>query len=53
MIDEEAAIRDGAPQLHDNVPNNITTVYKMGGGDYGKAAQEADQVIRFALPTTA
>ena len=45
VIDEEAAIRDGAPQLHDNVPNNITTVYKIGGGDYGKAAREADQVI--------
>src|ERR1700722_15962848 len=45
VIDEEAAIRDGAPQLHDNVPNNITTVYNMGGGDYGKAAREADQVI--------
>ena len=34
VIDEEAAIRDGAPQLHDNVPNNITTVYKMGGGAF-------------------
>ena len=45
VVDEEAAIRDGAPQLHDNVPSNITTVYKMGGGDYGKAAREADQVI--------
>ena len=49
VIDEEAAIRDGAPQLHDNVPNNITTVYKMGGGDYRKAAQEADQVIRLRV----
>src|SRR3984885_10444798 len=45
VVDEEGAIRDGAPQLHDNVPNNITTIYKMGGGDYGKAAREADQVI--------
>ena len=45
VVDEEAAIRDGAPQLHDNVPNNITTVYKVGGGDYEKAAREADQVI--------
>ena len=45
VIDEEAAIRDGAPQLHNNVPNNITTIYKIGGGDYGKAAREADQVI--------
>ena len=49
VIDEEAAIRDGAPQLHDNVPNNITTVYKVGGGDYGKAAQEADQVITLRM----
>ena len=49
VIDEEAAIRDGAPQLHDNVPNNITTVYKIGGGDYGKAAREADQVITLRL----
>src|ERR1700732_2060842 len=49
VIDEEAAIRDGAPQLHDNVPNNITTVYKMGGGNYRKAAREADQVIRLRV----
>ena len=49
VTDEEAAIRDGAPQLHDNVPNNITTVYKMGGGDYGKAAREADQIITLRI----
>ena len=29
VVDEEAAIAAGAPQLHDNVPNNITTVYKV------------------------
>src|SRR6202163_4690874 len=45
VIDEEAAIGDGAPQLHENVPNNITTVYRIGGGDYSNAAREADQVI--------
>ncbi|SHJ54103.1 carbon-monoxide dehydrogenase large subunit [Bradyrhizobium lablabi] len=45
VVDEEAAIREDAPQLHDNVPNNITTIYKVGGGDYSKAAQEADHVI--------
>jgi aerobic carbon-monoxide dehydrogenase large subunit len=45
VVDEEAAIREGAPQLHDNVPNNITTIYKVGGGDYNKAVQEADHVI--------
>ena len=34
VVDEERAIQDGAPQLHENVPNNITTVYQVGGGDY-------------------
>ena len=36
VVDEEQAIQAGAPQLHENVPNNITTVYKVGGGDYRK-----------------
>lgn len=49
VVDEEAAIRDGAPQLHDNVPNNITTLYKIGGGDYKKAASEADHVINLRV----
>ncbi len=49
VVDEEVAIREGAPQLHDNVPNNITTVYKVGGGDYKKAAREADQVISLRI----
>lgn len=49
VVDEVAAIGDGAPQLHDNVPGNVTTVYKTGGGDYRKAASEADQVIRLRL----
>ena len=49
VIDEEAATRDGAPQLHDNVPKNITTIYKVGGGDYKKAVREADQVIHLRV----
>ncbi|HAO41993.1 MAG TPA: xanthine dehydrogenase family protein molybdopterin-binding subunit [Afipia sp.] len=49
VIDEEAAIREGAPQLHDNVPKNITTLYKIGGGDYKKAANEADHVIKLRV----
>ncbi len=49
VVDEEEAIRDGAPQLHDNVPNNITTLYKIGGGDYKKAASEADHVINLRV----
>jgi aerobic carbon-monoxide dehydrogenase large subunit len=49
VVDEGQAIRDGAPQLHANVPNNITTVYKVGGGDYHKAAREADQIINLRV----
>jgi aerobic carbon-monoxide dehydrogenase large subunit len=49
VIDEVAAIREDAPQLHDNVPGNITTIYKVRGGDYAKAAQEADQVIKLRV----
>ncbi|MEW6642287.1 MAG: xanthine dehydrogenase family protein molybdopterin-binding subunit [Pseudomonadota bacterium] len=49
VVDEDAAIQDGAPQLHDNVPGNITTLYRIKGGDYQKAAQDADQVIRLRI----
>ena len=49
IVDEEQAIRDDAPQLHESVPNNITTVYKVGGGDYRKAAREADQIIKLRV----
>src|ERR1700738_2814425 len=49
VIDEEAATGDGAPQLHENVTNNITTYFKSGGGDYAAAARQADQVLRLRL----
>jgi carbon-monoxide dehydrogenase large subunit len=49
VVDEDAAIRDGAPQLHDNVPNNITTLYRVGGGNYKKATEEADQILRLRV----
>ncbi|WP_315837110.1 xanthine dehydrogenase family protein molybdopterin-binding subunit [Bradyrhizobium prioriisuperbiae] len=49
VVDEDAAIRDGAPQLHDNVPGNITTVFKVKGGDYQKAVKSADQVIQLRI----
>jgi aerobic carbon-monoxide dehydrogenase large subunit len=49
VINEEAAIGEGAPQLHVNVPNNITTYFKTGGGDYTAAVRQADQVVRLRL----
>jgi carbon-monoxide dehydrogenase large subunit len=49
VIDEAAAISDGAPLLHENVPRNITTTFKIGGGDYAAAARDADHVLRLRL----
>jgi aerobic carbon-monoxide dehydrogenase large subunit len=49
IVDETAAIGGEAPQLHDNVPGNVTTIYKVRGGDYQKAAREADQVISLRI----
>src|SRR5277367_2035633 len=49
VIDEEAAIAEGAPQLHENVANNTTTYFKTGGGDYATAVRQADQVLRLRL----
>src|SRR3981189_1926540 len=43
VIDEEIAIGDGAAQLHKNVPNNVTTYFKIGGGDYAAAARPPQQ----------
>ena len=42
VIDEEVAIADGAPQLHENVPNNITTYFKTGGGLCGREVDASD-----------
>ena len=49
VIDEEVATGDGAPQLHETVPNNITTYFKIGGGDYAAAARQADQTLCLRL----
>jgi carbon-monoxide dehydrogenase large subunit len=49
VVEEEAAIGDGVPQLHENVPNNITTHFKIGGGDYAAAVRQAHQVLRLRL----
>ena len=49
VVDEEVATGEGAPQLHANVRNNITTRYKVTGGDYAEAARQADQILHLRL----
>jgi carbon-monoxide dehydrogenase large subunit len=46
VVDAEKAIQPGAPQLHDEVPNNTTFVWKVGGGDVDKAFREAEVVVK-------
>src|SRR5690242_15238817 len=36
VVDAEAAIKDGAPQLHDNAPNNVVFEWSVGD-QYGTA----------------
>jgi carbon-monoxide dehydrogenase large subunit len=49
VVDAEQAIQPGAPQLHDEVPNNIAFVWKVAGGDVERAFREAEVVIRERL----
>jgi carbon-monoxide dehydrogenase large subunit len=49
VIDEEQAIRAEAPQLHANVPGNITTHFRVDGGDFADAARKADHIVKLRL----
>ena len=49
VVDEEVAIADGARQLHENVPNNITTYFTTGGRDNAAAVRQSDQTLRLRL----
>ena len=46
VVDAEKAIQAGAPQLHDEVPNNTTFVWKVAGGDIEQAFREAEVVVK-------
>jgi carbon-monoxide dehydrogenase large subunit len=45
VVDQEAALQLGAPQLHDNVPGNLIGLFKLAGGDYAAAAASADRIV--------
>lgn len=50
VIEREEALKDGAPQLYDHIPNNC--VYNFGYGDEkaaGEAFAKADHVTKIAL----
>ena len=41
VVDMEAAVQDGAAQVHDDAPNNIAFEWAVGGGDFDAAASSA------------
>src|SRR5437867_1060698 len=49
VADQEAAMEEGAPLLHDAVPGNIAYRYRRTGGDIGRAFAEAEVTLRRRL----
>ena len=46
VVDQEKAAKPGAPQLHPDVPNNISFTWKVNAGDSEAAFKSADVVVR-------
>ncbi|WP_228845293.1 xanthine dehydrogenase family protein molybdopterin-binding subunit [Phototrophicus methaneseepsis] len=52
VFDMEAAMADGAPQLHPDTPNNILCHYRIRKGDMDVAWAKADVVVEDVYETT-
>ncbi len=46
IVEADQATRPGAPQLHDDVPQNVAFRWKVAGGDVGAAFMQAAVVIK-------
>ena len=45
VINPKDAAQDGAPQIHDDVPNNVAFTWAVAGGDAGAAFEQADVTV--------
>ena len=45
-INPKASTMDGAPQVHDDVPNNIAFKWTVAGGEIDEAFEKADVVVK-------
>jgi carbon-monoxide dehydrogenase large subunit len=45
IVNGEEATKDGAPQLHEEAPNNIGFDWEVGGGDYAEAIKDPDVIV--------
>lgn len=43
IVNQEGAVRSGAPQLHAEAPNNVAFTWKLSGGDAAGAFAEAER----------
>ena len=46
VVQADEAVKDGAPLVHEHVPNNIALKWHVKGGDVEKAFSEADRIIK-------
>jgi carbon-monoxide dehydrogenase large subunit len=46
VAEQEAALQEGAPRLHDAVPGNIAFRFRRAGGDVERSFAEADLIVR-------
>ena len=49
VVNSEDALKDDAPLLHDDAPNNIAFEWEVGGGDVDEAAAQADVIVKQRL----
>ncbi len=49
VVDVEQAVAEGAPLVHDEIPNNISFKWNLSGGDINAAFSEAEVVVKQRL----
>jgi len=45
VVNQEEAVKESAPLLYDDIPNNTSFVWELKGGDVDSAFKEADLII--------
>ena len=46
VVDEEKAMAEGAPLVHDEIGTNVCFTWNIGGGDVDQALQQASRVVK-------
>ena len=46
VVTMEEAVKSGAPQLHEDAPNNVAFEWEVGGGDVDQAAKDAEVLVK-------